>query len=75
MPKSINFDESRIAEACQVVLSQKKPNITKIARQFGVDRKTLTRRVEMAKSPITPTKSLRNALEPHQEKALVNWIV
>ena len=65
MPKSINFDESRIAEACKVVLSQKMPNITKIAREFGVDRKTLTRRVEIAKSPITPTKSLRNALELH----------
>ena len=58
-----------------MVLSQRKPNITKIAREFGIDRKTLTRRVEMAKSPITPTKSLKNILEPHQEKALVNWIV
>ena len=65
MPKSINFDESRLAEACQVALSYKKPNLTKIAREFSVDRKTLTRRVEMAKSPTTPTKSLRNALEPH----------
>ena len=58
-----------------MVLSQKKPNFTKIAREFGVDRKTLTRRVEMAKSPATPTKSLKNILEPHQEKALINWIV
>jgi hypothetical protein len=75
MPKSTTFDESRIAEACQMVLSQRKPNITKIAREFGIDRKTLTRRVEMAKSPITPTKSLKNILKPHQEKALVSWIV
>ncbi|KAJ5364579.1 transposase [Penicillium cataractarum] len=58
-----------------MVLSQKKPNITKIAREFGVDRKTLTRRVDAAKSPITPTKSLKNVLELYQEKALVNWIV
>lgn len=75
MPKSSEFDESRIAEACDAVLSQKKPNITKIAREFGVSRQTLTRRVELAKSPITPTKSLKNLLEPYQEKALVSWIV
>lgn len=75
MPKSIDFDESRISEACQVVLSKKMPKIAKVAREFGVDRKTLTRRVGKAKSPITPTKSLRNALEPHQEKALISWIV
>lgn len=55
-----------------MVLFQKKSNITKIAREFGVDRKGLTRCVEMAKSPITPTKSLRNALEQHQEKALIS---
>jgi hypothetical protein len=75
MPKSTDFDESRIAEACKAVLSQKKPNITAIAREFNVNRKTLTRRVEMAKSPTTPTKSLKNILEPYQEKALVSWIV
>ena len=72
MPKSINFDESRLAEACQVALSSKKPNFSKIAREFGVARKTLANRVEIAKSPTTPTKSLRKVLEPHQEKALVN---
>ena len=75
MPKSSDFDESLLANACSVVLSQAKPNIAKIAREFGVSRKTLTRRVELAKSPITPTKSLKNLLEPYQEKALVSWIV
>lgn len=75
MPKDLDFDESRMAEACKAVLSQKKPKIAKIARQFGVSRTTLNDRVKKAKSPITPTKSLKNLLEPHQEKALVNWIV
>ena len=75
MPKSSGFDESRMLEACKAVLSQKKPNITKTAREFGVSRQTLTRRVEMAKSPITPTKSLKNLLELYQEKALISWIV
>jgi hypothetical protein len=75
MPKSSDFDESRMAEACKVALSQKKPNIAKIAREFGVPRITLGRRVKSARSPITSTKSLKNALQPYQEKALVNWIV
>ncbi|KAJ5483813.1 transposase [Penicillium diatomitis] len=75
MPKSSDFDDSRLAEACKVVLSQKKPNITAIAREFRVDRKTLTRRVEKAKSLITPTKSLRKVLVPYQEEALISWIV
>jgi transposase-like protein len=75
MPKDLDFDESRIAEACKAVLSQKKPKIEKIARQFGVSRTTLNDRVKKAKSPITPTKSLKNLLEPHQETALVNWMV
>jgi hypothetical protein len=34
MPKSPNFDESRIAKAFAAVRAQKKPNIAKIAREF-----------------------------------------
>jgi hypothetical protein len=75
MPKYSDFDESRLAEACKAVLSQKKPKIAKIAREFGVSRTTLSDRVKKARSPITPTKSLKNVLQPHQEKALINWIV
>jgi predicted transcriptional regulator len=48
-----------------MVLSQRKLNITKIVYEFGIDRKTLTRYVKMAKLPIIPTKSLKNILELH----------
>jgi transposase-like protein len=74
MPKSSDFDESRLAEACTAVLSQKKSNIAKIAREFDVSRTTLSDRVKKARSRKKPTKSLKNALQPHQEKALINWI-
>jgi hypothetical protein len=36
MPKSPNFDESRMAEAFAAAIAQKKPNLSKIAREFGV---------------------------------------
>jgi hypothetical protein len=75
MPKSLEFDADRLAEACKAVLAQKKPNIAKIAREFGVSRTSLTSRVKKAKTPTTPTQSACKALLPFQEKALVNWIV
>jgi hypothetical protein len=63
MPKYSDFNESR----------KKEPKIGKIAREFGVKRTTLSDGVETARSPITATKSLKNILQPYQEKALVNW--
>jgi hypothetical protein len=51
MPKSADFDESRLNEACKIALDQKKPKIAKIARDFRVDRKTLTRRINTIKNP------------------------
>ena len=75
MPKSAKFDESRLAEGCKAVLAQKKPKLAKIAREFGVSRTTLSDRVKKARSPTKPAKSLKNALEPYQEKALTDWIV
>ncbi|KAJ5404622.1 transcriptional regulator family: Centromere protein B DNA-binding region [Penicillium cosmopolitanum] len=45
MPKSSKIDESRVAEACKAANSLKKPNISRIARDFGVPYQTLYRRV------------------------------
>jgi hypothetical protein len=55
-------------------MSQKKPNISKIAREFDVSRETLAGRVKKAKSPPLRKDSHRNTLRAHQEKALINWI-
>lgn len=72
MPKSPNFDESRMAEAFAAAMALEKPNLSKIARKFDVSYTTLVSRVKKAKSPITPTKVQNKALEPYQEKALTN---
>jgi DNA-binding phage protein len=60
MPKLDDFDESHMAETCKVILAQKKPNIIKIAREFGASRTPLTDSVKNARSPTTPTKLLEN---------------
>jgi transposase-like protein len=75
MPKSSDFDESRMAEAFAAGMAKKKTNIAKIAREFNVSYTTLFSRVKKAKLPITSTKSQKHALQPYQEKALTNWIV
>jgi hypothetical protein len=46
MPKSADFDEVRIAKAIAAAISQKKPNIAKIAREIDVNYGTLTSRVK-----------------------------
>ncbi|OKO94271.1 hypothetical protein PENSUB_11538 [Penicillium subrubescens] len=72
MPKSADFDEIRMAKAFAAVMSQKKPNIAKTAREFGVTYSTLAARVKKAKSPIIPKESNRSTLRLYQEKALIN---
>jgi DDE superfamily endonuclease/Tc5 transposase DNA-binding domain len=74
MPKSADFDEIRMAKAFTAVMSQKKPNIAKIAREFDVTYSTLAARVKKAKSPIAPKESNRSALQSYQERALIKWI-
>ena len=75
MTKSLDFDPSCLAEACGLGLSQKKPKIAIIAREFRVSRTNLRIRVKKAKPHITRTKPHRNTLQPHQEKTLTNSIV
>jgi hypothetical protein len=63
-----------MAKAFAAVMSQKKPNIAKTAREFNVAYSTLAARVKKAKSPMIPKESNRNTLRLYQEKALVKWI-
>jgi hypothetical protein len=74
MPKSADFNEERMAKAFAAAMREKKPNFSKIAREFDVSRETLSKRVKKAKSPPIPQDSQRNALRAFQEKALINWI-
>jgi transposase-like protein len=71
MPKSPEFNETRLLEAIATIRAQKKPNIAKIAREFNVSYTTLRSRLKKAETPATPTTSNKNLLQPYQEKALI----
>jgi transposase-like protein len=72
MPKSPDFNESQMSKAFTTAITEKKPNIAKIARQFNVSPTTLRSRLKKAKTLVTPTPSKKNALQPYQETALTN---
>ena len=74
MPKSADFDEVRMAKAFAVAISQKKPNIAKIAREFDVNYATLTSRIKKAKSSVILKESRKYTLRVYQERALIKWI-
>ncbi|KAF7125886.1 hypothetical protein CNMCM5793_002245 [Aspergillus hiratsukae] len=75
MPKSTKFDESCMVKACEAVQAQEKPNIAKIAREYGVPYTTLLDRVKKGRQPRTARKPVNKALKGYQEEALIQWIV
>ncbi|KAJ5743320.1 transcriptional regulator family: Centromere protein B DNA-binding region [Penicillium manginii] len=75
MPKSSKIDESRVAEACEAANALKKPNISRIAREFGVPYQTLYRRVREGRTSISGRKPTNMALKDEQEQALVGWVL
>jgi hypothetical protein len=72
MAKSANFNEDRMTKAFAAIAREKKPNISKIAREFDPSYQTLVSRVKKAKSPPLPKASQRNALCAYQETASIN---
>ncbi|KAF7183831.1 hypothetical protein CNMCM7691_004253 [Aspergillus felis] len=74
MPKSSRFDESIMAKACEAAQHEKKPNFTKIAREYGVPVSTLRDRVKNGRQPRTAKKPVNKALQRYQEEALIQWI-
>ena len=65
--------ESRIREAVKKASSQRKSNVSALAREFGIPRSTLRDRVKgrPAKTAFEPPNRL---LSKPQEEALLNWI-
>ena len=61
-------------EACKAVNRENKGNISKIARQFGVSRRTLSNRVRNCHQASTTRKPVNKVLEPYQEEALIHWL-
>jgi hypothetical protein len=74
MPKTSNFDESCMIEACKAAQAEEKPNIALIAREYGVPRRTLQNRVRKGSQPRTARKPVNKALEGYQEEALIHRI-
>ncbi|KAK9564249.1 hypothetical protein V6Z77_010319 [Aspergillus fumigatus] len=75
MPKSSKINESYLLEACEAAQAQKKPNISKIAREYGVPYATLRDRVKKHVHPRLANKPVNRALKGYQEEALIQWIV
>jgi transposase-like protein len=74
MPKTAESDESRMIEACEAARREKKPNITKIAREFGVNRRNLQNLVKKGMQARIASKAVNKVLDRAQEEALTRWI-
>ena len=74
MPKAAKSAEDCMIEACKAVNRENKGNISKIARQFGVSRRTLSNRVRNCHQASTTRKPVNKVLEPYQEEALMHWL-
>ncbi|XP_077660626.1 transposase [Aspergillus fumigatus Af293] len=75
MPKSIKFNESDLLKACEAAQAQNKPNISKIAREYGVPYSTLRDCIKKGRQARTARKPVNKALDGYQEEALIQWIV
>jgi predicted transcriptional regulator len=71
MPEAPKFDESRMLEACAVAQAKKKPNISKIAREYGVPYQTLQNCVKSSSQAHTAQKLVNKVLKGYQEEALI----
>jgi hypothetical protein len=74
MPKTEESAESRMIEACEAAKREKNPNISKIAREYCVPRRTLHDRVKKGVHPRTANRIANTALDRAQEEALIRWI-
>jgi transposase-like protein len=65
MPNQPEIPESRVIEACDAARAQKKPNLSKIAREYGVSYNVLRGRVRQGKLARTAQKPVNKALQPY----------
>jgi hypothetical protein len=74
MPKTTESAESCMIEAYEAAKRVKKPNISKIAHEYGVPRQTLYNRVKKGIPARACSTPVNRALDRAQEEALVHWI-
>lgn len=73
MPDSPKTKEGRILHACQAAKRVLKPNISAIAREYGVSRSLLRARFN-GRGTLTDRKPTNKALLETQEQAVIRWI-
>ena len=74
MPKTTKEREKRVKDANTQASKKNTPNLSKIAREFGVPYRTLYGRVHDGKQGRTARKPVNKALNQYQEKALLQWV-
>ena len=74
MPKSSENSDERVNEAYEAARLEKKPNIAKIAREYGVPYRTLHGRLNDQRKPRTARIPTNKALNQYQEAALIKWL-
>ncbi|KAJ5674314.1 uncharacterized protein N7477_004248 [Penicillium maclennaniae] len=74
MPVFSKAPENRVIEACEAARAQEKPNLSKIAREFGVSYEVLRGRVRQGKQARTAQKPVNKVLQEDQEGALTQWL-
>ena len=62
MPNQSKIAERRVIEACEAAYAQKKPNLSRIAREYGVSYGVLRGRVRQGKQARTVQKPVNKAL-------------
>jgi len=73
MPNQYKDTEKQILEACASIRGQKKPNITRLARDFNVPMYRLRNRINSRDSCSTRQQATQ-ALDKAQERAVIQWI-
>ncbi|KAJ5895126.1 transposase [Penicillium taxi] len=66
--------ESRLSKAHEAAKREETPNISKIARDYGVSRHTLSNRLKKGATARSQRNPANKALDNVQEEALVRWI-
>lgn len=75
MPRTSKPFESRVTEACEAYRTAEKPNLSKIARAYGLAGETLRDRIKKGTRAKSAVKPVNYRLKRYQEEALIQWIV
>lgn len=70
MPESPKTKEDRILHACEVAKRVKKPNISVLARQYGVSQSLLRARLK-GRPALSARKATHKTLHDTQEEAII----